>query len=44
MVVLEAPSLADARAIAERDPYVVEGVFARWELYPFKQVFPEPDA
>ncbi|HEY8518146.1 MAG TPA: YciI family protein [Candidatus Binatia bacterium] len=41
MIVLEAASLEEARAIAARDPYVVEGVFARHEVRPFLQVFPE---
>lgn len=42
MIVLEAASLEEARALAARDPYVVEGVFARHEVLPFTRVFPEP--
>jgi uncharacterized protein YciI len=42
LIVLEADSLADARALAARDPYVVEGVFAEHEVHPFARVFPEP--
>jgi len=44
LIVLEAASLDDARALAARDPYVVEGVFARHEVHPFARVFPEPAA
>lgn len=40
VVVFDADSLADARRIVEADPYVTEGVFARWELHPMKNVFP----
>ncbi len=42
LIVLEAASLEEARELAARDPYVVEGVFARHEVHPFAQVFPEP--
>jgi hypothetical protein len=41
LILLEAASLEDARAVAARDPYVVEGVFARHEVRPFVRVFPE---
>jgi hypothetical protein len=41
MIVLEAADLAAARAIAARDPYVTEGVFATHEVLPFARVFPE---
>ncbi|MBM4242457.1 MAG: YciI family protein [Deltaproteobacteria bacterium] len=41
LIVLEAPSLDEARALAARDPYVVDGVFARHEVMPFARVFPE---
>lgn len=41
MTVLEAASLEEARALAARDPYVVEGVFASHEVHPFMRVFPE---
>jgi uncharacterized protein YciI len=44
LIVLEAASLEEARATAARDPYVVEGVFARHDVHPFTQVFPEPRA
>ena len=41
LIVLEATSLEEARALAEQDPYVVEGVFARHDVLPFARVFPE---
>lgn len=41
LIVLEAASLDEARALAARDPYVVEGVFARHDVMPFARVFPE---
>lgn len=40
LVVFEAPSLEEARAIAARDPYVVDGVFASHEVHETKVVFP----
>jgi uncharacterized protein YciI len=40
VIVFEAPSLEEARAIATRDPYVVEGVFDRHEVRPSARVFP----
>lgn len=42
MIVLEAGSLDEAREVAARDPYVVEGVFDRYDVRPFARVFPEP--
>jgi uncharacterized protein YciI len=41
VVVLEAESWAAARAVAEGDPYLVEGVFDRVEVRETKQVLPE---
>lgn len=41
LIVLEAASLDEVRDLAGRDPYVVEGVFARHEVRPFARVFPE---
>lgn len=41
LIVLEAPDLAAARDLAARDPYVVEGVFERYDVRPFTRVFPE---
>ena len=40
LMVVEFPSLAEARAWAETDPYVIAGVFAAVEVYPFRQVLP----
>ena len=39
VVLFEAPSLAEARAIAARDPYVTEGIFARYEVRETTAVF-----
>ena len=41
VVVFEAPDLDAARAFAARDPYVVHGVFASWELHETRDVLPE---
>jgi uncharacterized protein YciI len=41
VIVIEAASLADVRAIAAADPYAREGVFASWEVYETTQVLPE---
>jgi uncharacterized protein YciI len=41
LVLFEAPDLEQARAIAARDPYVVEGVFARHVVHETKVVFPK---
>lgn len=40
LVLFEAPDLAEARAVAARDPYVVEGVFQRHAVHETKVVFP----
>ncbi len=40
LIVAEFPSLLEAEAWAAADPYVTDGVFARVEVRPFKQVFP----
>lgn len=40
VVVFEAPDWAAARAVAEGDPYVVEGVFASHEVFETTVVFP----
>ena len=44
VVVFEAADLASAQAIAEADPYTVEGVFTSIEVRETLQVFPEDDA
>jgi uncharacterized protein YciI len=41
VIVLEAASLADVRAIAAADPYATDGVFASWEVFETVQVLPE---
>jgi uncharacterized protein YciI len=40
LVLFEAASLEEARAVAARDPYVVEGVFASHEVLETRVVFP----
>ena len=40
LVVAEFPSLADARAWADAEPYLAAGVFARVEVRPFRPVLP----
>ncbi len=40
LLVFEATDLAAARDHAARDPYVTDGVFARWELHETRAVFP----
>lgn len=40
VIVAEFPSLADARAWADADPYVAAGVYANVHVQPFKPVLP----
>ncbi|HMV17441.1 MAG TPA: YciI family protein [Zoogloea sp.] len=40
LIVAEFPTLADAEAWMAEDPYVLEGVFARTVVKPFKKVLP----
>lgn len=40
VVVAEFPSLEDAQAWADADPYVAAGVYKNVSVKPFKQVFP----
>jgi uncharacterized protein YciI len=40
VVLFEAGDLAEARAIAARDPYVTQGIFARYEVRETAVVFP----
>jgi uncharacterized protein YciI len=40
IVIAEFPSLEDARAWADADPYVAAGVYARVDVRPFKPVLP----
>ena len=40
LVIAEFPSLEDARAWADADPYVEAGVYERVEVRPFRRVLP----
>ncbi len=40
LIVFEADSLEEAEAIAARDPYVQRGVFASFEVRPFRRTLP----
>jgi uncharacterized protein YciI len=40
IVIAEFPSLAEARAWAQDDPYVAAGVYQRVEVRPFRPVLP----
>ena len=40
VIIAEFPSLQDARAWADSDPYVTEGVFASVEVSPYNKVLP----
>lgn len=41
LIVIETDSVEEARAFVEQDPYVTQGVFARYEIHPFTRVFPK---
>ena len=40
VLIFDAPDIAAARAHAASDPYVIDGVFARWEIHETRAVFP----
>jgi uncharacterized protein len=40
LIVADFPSLADAQAWADADPYVAAGVYAKVSVKPFRKVFP----
>lgn len=40
LIVAEFPSLPDARAWADADPYVAAGVYERVDVRPFRRVLP----
>ena len=40
LIILEAESLADAKATFARDPYIVDDVFERYEILETKQIYP----
>ncbi len=42
LIVIKADSLEEAKTFAADDPYVTQGVFARYEVHPFMQVYPAP--
>lgn len=41
VILLEAPSLAEAKRIAHEDPYVVGGVYEVLSVVPVRKVFPK---
>ena len=41
LIVIYVPSLEEARAFIDNDPYVTKGIFSRYEIHPFMQVFPK---
>lgn len=42
LIVIEADSIESVQILMESDPYVKFGVFERFEIHPFLQVFPKP--
>ena len=40
LIIIEAASLGEAERFAQEDPYLLEGIFERTEVHPFKQVIP----
>ena len=44
LIVIAAADIAEAKRIADADPYVTGGVFAEVEIHPFMQVFPPPES
>lgn len=40
LVIAEFPSLAEAESWLAQDPYVLQGVFARTSVHPYKKVLP----
>ncbi|ODR95784.1 hypothetical protein AUC70_02610 [Methyloceanibacter stevinii] len=43
LVVIEAPSLADAQAIADKDPFAKAGLFASVDIRPWKWSLGKPE-
>jgi len=41
LIILEAPSFAEAETFAKEDPYTAHGVFQTIEVHPFTQILPE---
>ena len=44
IIVIECSDLAEARAIADADPYHQAGLFRQVDVQPFKQVIPEENS
>ena len=44
IIVIECGDLAEARAIADADPYHQAGLFRHVDVHPFKQVIPEKNS
>ena len=44
IIVIECSDLAEARAIADADPYYQAGLFRYVDVHPFKQVIPEENS
>lgn len=42
LIIVDTADEAEARAMADNDPYVLGGVFETVEVHPFKQVLPAP--
>jgi hypothetical protein len=43
LIVFEAEDFAAAKAVAESDPYAVEGVFASVDVHGSQAIFPQPN-
>ena len=41
LIVLDMASLEEVQAFLKDDPYVTQGVFNRYEIHPFMQVYPK---
>ncbi len=42
LIIFEAADPEEGAAIAQQDPYIQNGVFARYDLKEFRKVLPEP--
>lgn len=40
LIIIEADSREEAEDFIKNDPYVLQGVFQRYEIHPFQQVLP----
>ncbi len=41
LMIIEAADMGEARAFAQEDPYMLNGIFQDISIRPFRQVFPE---